>query len=148
VLGRPKTAQGPSPAEQDEAELVAEIRAIHNDSNGTYGSPRVCAELARNGRRVNHKRVERLMRAHDIVGHRPRKRRSLTKQDAQAPPAPDLVGRLFDPDNPDHTWAGDITHIRPTKGGCIWPPRWIWRPGGCWDGRWTTTCALSWSAAR
>jgi putative transposase len=67
-----KTAQGPSPAEQDEADLVAEIRRIHDDSDGTYGSPRVYAELARKGRRVNHKRVERLMRAHDIVGHRPR----------------------------------------------------------------------------
>lgn len=114
-----RTAQSPSEREQDEAELVAAIRRIHDDSNGTYGSPRVTRQLARDGRQVNHKRVERLMRAHDIVGHRPRKRRSLTKQDEKAPPAPDLVGRLFDPDNPDHTWCGDITSI-PTDEGWLY----------------------------
>ena len=36
------------------------------------------------------------MRAHGIVGYRPRRRRSLTKQDTTAAPAPDLLGRLFD----------------------------------------------------
>jgi hypothetical protein len=63
--------QGPQPAEQAQAELVAEIRTIHADSAGTYGSPRVTHELRRRGWRVNHKRVERLMAAHGIVGHRP-----------------------------------------------------------------------------
>jgi transposase InsO family protein len=61
----------------------------------------VQAELRRRGQRVNHKRVERLMRAHGIIGHRPRRRRSLTKPDAAAAPAPDLLGRLFDPDQLD-----------------------------------------------
>jgi transposase InsO family protein len=60
---------------------------------------------------VNHKRVERLMRAHGIVGHRPRRRRSLTKPDAGAAPAPDLLGRLFDPDQVDVAWCGDVTSI-------------------------------------
>jgi putative transposase len=66
----------PSPAEQAKAELLAEIRAIHTASGGTYGSPRITAELWRRGRRVNHKRVERLMAAHGIVGYRPRRRRA------------------------------------------------------------------------
>jgi HTH-like domain len=55
----------------EEARLLAEIRAIHTDSHGTYGSPRVHAQLRRHGWRVNRKRVERLMRVHGIVGHRP-----------------------------------------------------------------------------
>jgi putative transposase len=46
--------QAPSVAEQAQAELVAEIRRIHRESNGTYGSPRVTAELWRCGRKVNH----------------------------------------------------------------------------------------------
>ena len=54
--------------------LVNEIRQIHNDSGGTYGSPRVTAELHDRGPVVNHKRVERLMRVYDIVGHTPKKR--------------------------------------------------------------------------
>ncbi|MGH8900779.1 MAG: IS3 family transposase [Egibacteraceae bacterium] len=42
---------------------MAEIRRVHADSDGTYGSPRVTRQLTRDGRKVNHKRVERLMRA-------------------------------------------------------------------------------------
>jgi putative transposase len=111
--------QAPSAAEQAEAALVAEIRALHTDSGGTYGSPRVTAELGRRGWRVNHKRVERLMADHGLVGHRPRRRRSLTKADAAAPPAPDLLGRLFDPDQPDIAWCGDVTYI-PTDEGWLY----------------------------
>ena len=111
--------QGPRAAEHAEAELVAEIRTIHADSAGTYGSPRVTHELRRRGWRVNHKRVERLMAAHGIVGHRPRRRRGLTKADAAAPPAPDLLGRLFDPDRIDVAWCGDVTFI-PTDEGWLY----------------------------
>jgi len=111
--------QGPRAAEQAEAELVAEIRTIHADSAGTYGSPRVTHELRRRGWRANHKRVERLMAAHGIIGHRPRRRRGLTKADAAAPPAPDLLGRLFDPDRPDMAWCGDVTYI-PTDEGWLY----------------------------
>jgi putative transposase len=74
-----RRTQAPSAAKQTEAALVAEIRSIHTDSAGTYGSPRVTAALGRCGWRVNHKRVERLMAAHGIVGHRPRRRRGLTR---------------------------------------------------------------------
>jgi transposase InsO family protein len=59
------------------------------------------------------------MRAHGIVGHRPRRRRSLTKPDAGAAPAPDLLGRLFDPDRPDVAWCGDVTWI-PTEEGWLY----------------------------
>jgi transposase InsO family protein len=92
------------------------ITQIHDDSHGTYGAPRVTHELRRRGRRVNHKRVERLMRVHGLAGHRPRRRRCLTRPDRTVPPAPDLVGRLFDPDRPDHTWVGDLTYIRTDEG--------------------------------
>jgi putative transposase len=113
------TADGPSQAEHAAAALVAEIRRIHASSRGTYGSPRVTAELRRRGRQVNHKRVERLMAAHGIVGHRPRRRRSLTRPDAAAPPAPDLLGRRFDPDQPNLAWCGDVTYI-PTDEGWLY----------------------------
>ena len=68
---------------------------------------------------MNHKRVERLMAVHGIVGHRPRRRRGLTKADTRMPPAPDLLGRLFDPDRPDVAWCGDITYI-PTDEGWLY----------------------------
>jgi transposase InsO family protein len=76
----------------------------------------VTAELRRRGWLVNHKRVERLLAAHGLVGYRPRRRRSLTKPDASTPPAPDLLGRLFDPDQPDLVWCGDSICIPTQKG--------------------------------
>jgi len=116
---RTSSAQGPSERQREEARLVGEICRIHTRSKGTYGAPRVHAELGRRGWAVNHKRVERLMRIHGIVGHRPRRRRSLTKPDQGAAPAPDLLGRLFDPDQPDVAWCGDVTFI-PTEEGWLY----------------------------
>ena len=112
-------AHGPSQHEREETGLVGEIRRIHARSHGTYGVPRITAELRRRGQAVNHKRVERLMRAHGIVGYRPRRRRSLTRQDRGVAPAPDLLGRLFDPDRPDLAWCGDVTYI-PTDEGWLY----------------------------
>jgi len=113
------TARGPSDRHREEVRLVAEIRRIHARSKATYGAPRVHAELRRRGWAANHKRVERLMRAHGIVGYRPRRRRSLTKQDTTAAPAPDLLGRLFDLERPDVAWCGDVTYI-PTDEGWLY----------------------------
>jgi len=59
---------GPSATELAEAELVGAIKQVHADSGGAYGSPRVAAQLRRQGRRANRKRVERLMRLHGICG--------------------------------------------------------------------------------
>lgn len=113
---RAKTAAGPTPAEVGEAELVAAMRAIHDEFDGTYGSPRMTVELANRGRCVNHKRVERLMRAHGIVGvHKPaRVRTTIPAEDA--PPLPDLIGRRFAPGRPDVAWVGDITYISTGEG--------------------------------
>ena len=114
-----RAAQGPSGHDLEEARLVSEIHRIHTRSGGTYGVPRVHAELRRRGWTTNHKRVERLMRGHGIVGYRPRRRRSLTKPDAGAAPTPDLLGRLFNPDRPDVAWCGDVTWI-PTDEGWLY----------------------------
>jgi putative transposase len=111
--------QGASDRHREEARLVVEIRRIHTRSKGTYGAPRMHAELRRRGWSANHKRVERLMRTHGIVGYRPRRRRSLTRPDTTAAPAPDLLGRLFDPDQPDVAWCGDVTYI-PTDEGWLY----------------------------
>jgi putative transposase len=110
---------GGSERQREEARLVGEIRRIHARSGGTYGVPRVHAELRRGGWMVNHKRVERLMRTHGIAGWRPRRRRSLTRPDVGAAPAPDLLGRLFDPDQPDVAWCSDVTYI-PTGEGWLY----------------------------
>jgi transposase InsO family protein len=104
---------------EDEDQLAAEIRAIHGEHRGAYGSPRVAAELRRRGRRVNRKRVERIMRERGIVGVTRRRRRSLTKQDTTAAPAPDLIGRDFTAPAPGQRLVGDITYL-PTAEGWLY----------------------------
>jgi putative transposase len=108
--------EGPSERDWDEALLIDQIRGLHAASNGTYGEPRMTAELAGKGWVLNRKRTARLMRQERLQGHRPRRRRSLTKADEQAPAIPDLVGRAFQPELLDTVWCGDITYIRTGEG--------------------------------
>lgn len=116
---RRRQAAGPTESELAEARLVETMREIHAESDGTYGEPRMTAELRARGWDVNHKRVERLMRTHGIVGvHKPPKvRTTIAAEDA--PPLPDLIGRRFDPGAPDVAWVGDITYI-PTGEGWLY----------------------------
>ncbi len=102
-----------------EDELAATIRGIHGAHRGAYGSKRVTVELRRGGRRVNRKRVERIMRQRGIVGITRRRRRSLTKQDPAAAPAPDLIGRDFTAPAPGERFVGDITYL-PTEEGWLY----------------------------
>jgi putative transposase len=103
---------------RENAELLAMIREIHTMSRQAYGSPRVTDELRLGlGRRVNHKRVERLMRVHGIVGlHRRRRNQGCTRRDPDATPFADLVNRVFSVTGPDRLWCGDITEHPTTEG--------------------------------
>jgi transposase InsO family protein len=116
---RERDARGPGESEQAEMKLVAEIREIHAESDQTYGAPRIHRELRRRGRRINHKRVERLMRVHELVGITEQRRLRTTVPAEDAPPLPDLVERRFAPGAPDVAWAGDITYV-PTDEGWLY----------------------------
>jgi transposase InsO family protein len=111
----------PARRERAEAEdrLADQIRSIHGEHKGGYGSPRVAAELRRRGRRINRKRVERIMRERGIVGITRRRRRSLTRADAMAVAAPDLIGRDFTAPAPGQRFVGDITYL-PTEQGWLY----------------------------
>ncbi len=102
-----------------DAALGVQIRAIHARSRGTYGAPRIHAELAAQGVRVGRKRVGRLMRAAGLRGVSRRRWPQTTVRDRQARPAPDLVGRHFTVDAPDRLWVADITYI-PTAAGFLY----------------------------
>jgi putative transposase len=110
----------PCPRALDDQVLVGKIRAVHSRSGGTYGAPRVHAQLRRDGVRTSRKRVERLMRTHDLQGAFLRKRwRCSTRQDPRATPAPDLVNRDFTAPSPNRLWVADISRI-PTGQGPLW----------------------------
>jgi putative transposase len=101
-----------------DAELTSRIRTIHARSRGTYGAPRVHAELAAGGELVGRKRVARLMRADGLEGASRRRGMRTTRRSRDARPAADLVGRDFTADRPDRLWVADITYV-PTWSGFL-----------------------------
>ena len=110
----------PSPRALADQALVGQIREIHARSRGTYGAPRIHAELRLGLEvRVGRKRVARLMRAGGIVGVHRRRPHGLTRRDPAATPAPDLVARQFSPPVPDRLWVADITQQPPVRAGCV-----------------------------
>lgn len=94
-----------------DVKLSAEIQAIHRESRGTYGVPRIHAELAERGIHIGRKRVGRLMRDTGLHGVSRRKSYRTTLRDEAARPAPDLVERQFTATGPDQLWVADITYV-------------------------------------
>ena len=108
----------PSRRARADIALTAEIRVAHAVSRGTYGAPRVHAELATKGLRVGRKRVARLMSQAGLRGASRRKFVTTTiKGDGRQ--APDLVERNFAAQAPDRLWVADITYI-PTWSGFLY----------------------------
>jgi putative transposase len=105
-----------SQRDKDTTALDVEIMAIHKESRGRYGSPRIFHELRRRGRRVGRKRVEKRMRQHAIFGRKPRRFRRTTKADINHKPAPNLLDRRFHWPMPDQAWVGDITYVWTVEG--------------------------------
>ena len=99
-------------------QLTAKILAVHAASNGTYGAPRIHAELADAGLRHGRKRIARRMRAAGIAGKSPRRGQVTTIADPHAAARPDLIGRDFTVGQTaiDTRWCGDITYINTWEG--------------------------------
>ena len=110
--------RGPSPRSRRDAELAARIEAIHRDSRGTRGAPRIHAELREEGVRLGRKRVARLMRESGLRGVDRRKWVKTTAADAAAEPAPDLVRRDFSASATNELWVADATYV-PTLAGFL-----------------------------
>lgn len=103
---------------REDVEIAQKIRVIHAVSRGTYGAPRVHAELAADGVHVGRKRVARLMRALGLQGATRRRFTTTTVRDEDARPAPDLVERDFTAASRDQLWVADITYV-PTAPGFL-----------------------------
>ncbi|WP_346342669.1 IS3 family transposase [Streptomyces sp. SID685] len=98
------------------ARLAARIRAVHREPDGTYGVPRITAELRDDGEWLHHKRIARVMRSIGLSGVRLRRRHRTTVAAPAAAEAPDLIGRDFTASEPNTKYVGDITY-RPLGGG-------------------------------
>jgi transposase InsO family protein len=102
--------------------LMARVRAVFTRSNGTYGAPRIHAELQADGHRVGKKRVARLMRQDGLVARR-RKRGVRTTDSAHPHPvAPNHLDRQFDVKDENgvralnRVWVSDITYVPTAEG--------------------------------
>jgi transposase InsO family protein len=104
-LRRPASARAVA-----DARLVPLIRASHARSRGTYGSPRVHADV-REHCPIARKRVARLMRAEGIAARRPRRYRVTTDSRHQEPVAANLVARRFHAETPNRVWVTDLTYV-------------------------------------
>ncbi|MFQ5473134.1 MAG: IS3 family transposase, partial [Dehalococcoidia bacterium] len=96
--------------------LLDQIKAIHKESRGTYGSPRMYRELVAGGYKGSQGRVERLMRKHGISARHKRRFKTTTDSKHNMPIAANTLDRQFCVDAPDRKWAGDITYVWTRQG--------------------------------
>jgi transposase InsO family protein len=108
----------PSARQTSDADLTATITAIHAESKGRYGAPRIHATLLRRGHRVSKKRVAKLMRTAGLRGRTPKRWRKTTVPDPAATVPLDLIRRDFavDAAQINTRWCGDITYINTWQG--------------------------------
>ena len=104
-------AREPSERDREDELLATHIRAIHKASKGTYGSPRVHAELRRGGFDVSRKRVIRIMQRLGLRARRPRKWKTTTVSTPGATVAPNRLKRDFTAKAPNEVWTADITYV-------------------------------------
>lgn len=98
----------------DDAAVVAAMQAICDEFEA-YGWRRVQAALRHRGMAVNHKKVRRLMREHDLQPRRRRRHVATTDSDHDEPIFPDLAKGMA-LDGPDQLWVADLTYVAITGG--------------------------------
>jgi transposase InsO family protein len=103
---RPESAR-----QQEDQQLAEEVAQVHQESRGTYGSPRVHAEMRARGRKVSRKRVARLMKQQKLEARKKRRTVRTTDSNHRQPVAPNILERDFSPVQPNSTWATDITYV-------------------------------------
>jgi putative transposase len=124
--------------------LAAEIRRLFRAHRGTYGSPRITADLREAGWKVSKNTVAAVMREQGLAARRKNKRRCTTRPGRGRWRAPDLVKRDFPALQVNRKWYGDGTEIPTDEGKLYLSPSSTW-PAAAWSaGRWPITCAPSW----
>ena len=98
----------------DEA-LLVHIKALHAETRGAYGWPRIWRSLVARGLPVGKDRVQKLMQLHGIRAKGKRRFKVTTDSNHKLPISPNLLNREFSVAEPDKVWVGDITYIATDK---------------------------------
>lgn len=105
--------------DKENLELIERIRSIHEESDGTYGSPRITAELRSEGVSVSENRIARLMNKEGVSSESVKKFKIQTTDSNHDLP---ITERLFETESadsvmaPNQVWTGDITYIATDEG--------------------------------
>ncbi len=105
-----------SDREMEDGALAPRIHAIHRESRGVYGSPRIYRTLRDQGQRCGKHRVARIMRLEGLRGRAKQRFRFTATKRSEMPAAPNLLERRFHVETPNRVWAGDITQLRTREG--------------------------------
>lgn len=108
--------EGPSNRWKENERLLIEIMDIFEESDSTYGYPRMTKELKVKGWRVGKNRVANMMRAADLRARKPKRFKVTTDSRHNYPVAPNLLDQKFHASRPDEVWVSDITYVRTRKG--------------------------------
>ncbi len=113
--------RGPSKRRLDEEQVVDRIRRAQSKHRGRYGRRRMTPEVSEAlGGPVNHKRIGRLMRKHDLRSRKRRAFRVRTTDSKHAHPiAPNVLRRDFKATAPNQKWLADLTYV-PTAEGWLY----------------------------
>lgn len=103
--------RAPSARQRANERLLSQIRVLHAESFGSYGSPRIHAALRRRGQNIGRERVRRLMQEHQIVGRHRRKRCRTTDSNHVLPVAGNLLNQNFVCAAPNTVWLADISYL-------------------------------------
>jgi putative transposase len=107
----------PSSRSQANQHLIEQIKQIHQSSHGTYGSPRIHAELLAMGESCSRQRVARLMKAEKLMAKMPKRFKKTTKQSGKPYfVGDDLIQQNFTADQPNEAWVSDISYILTQQG--------------------------------
>ncbi len=100
-----------SPPDRQSQKLLVAIKALHKQSKQTYGSPRICRGLSKQGIECSENRVARLMRVHGIRAKQAKRFKATTDSRHDLPVAENILDRQFEPEAPNQAWAADITYV-------------------------------------
>ncbi|RLK56380.1 transposase InsO family protein [Stenotrophomonas rhizophila] len=117
-IAREQGAAEPPRRSLSESALLVHVKAVHAQSRGSYGRPRILRQLRSDGVHVGKHRLQRVMRENCIMGKAKRRFRVTTDNNHTLPIAPNLLDRQFNVTAPDRVWVGDITYI-PTDEGWV-----------------------------
>jgi putative transposase len=101
---------------EEEAQWVEKIRQQHQQSRGTYGSPRITAALREQGFVCNRKRIARLMHKYGIFAKQKRRFKHTTRANLKHRTAPNLLKQAFRATRPNEKWLSDFTYLQTGEG--------------------------------